>query len=316
MFVKSKSVWMLGALALLLMAGCDRTSKAPETAGPDSSPMTISSGEADPNDRAQAGPPFTVTLLPETPRAADELNAVVTGVSGPFTFSWEKNEEPIPGQNKTRLPPAGQVRGDVVRAIVTAGDQEARAEVVIRNSPPKVVSVACKTSLLCRGTDLEVEPRAEDADGDPIEFRYVWRVNDEELFEENGPVLPGDAFRRGDVVKVAVFPRDEESEGEPFDRGMTFEAGNAPPKFVSSPPQTVASLEYRYQVQAVDADEDEISFELTSGPEGMTIDPAGGLVSWAIPEDAAGKHEVKIVARDSEGGTGSQEYALEIKTGD
>jgi hypothetical protein len=313
--VKANKIWMMGTLALLLAAGCDRASKALATAEPDSNPEAVFADDEGPSNGA-VGPPFSVTILPAVPRAADELRAVVRGGSGPFAFSWEKNGELIPSRNKTRLPPAGQVHGDVVRVVVAAGEQEASAEVVILNSPPKIVSVACKTASVCRGTDLEVEPRVEDADGDPVEFRYVWTVNEEELHQENGPVLFGDAFFKGDIVKVVVIPRDQEEEGEPFGRGTTFEVGNAPPKFVSSPPETITSLEYRYQVQAVDADEDEISFELAAGPDGMTIDPASGLVSWAIPEDAAGKHEVKIVARDSEGGTGSQEYALEIKTGD
>lgn len=304
---------MLGVLALLAMAGCDRNAKAPENGGPDSD--TAVAVEASLSDGpAESG--FTVAILPEAPRAADELRAVVSGGNGPFAFSWKKNEETIPRQNKTRLPAVGQAGGDVVRVVVTAGDQETGAEVVIRNSPPKVVSLACKTPSVHRGTDLEVEARAEDADGDPIDFRYVWTVNDEELFEETGPVLSGDAFRRGDIVKVVVIPRDAEDEGEPFDRGMTFEVDNAPPQFLSSPPVAIDSLEYLYPVRAVDADGDEVNFELSAAPEGMTIDPATGLVSWPIPEDAAGRHEVNIVARDSEGGTASQKYALEIKTGD
>jgi hypothetical protein len=64
--------------------------------------------------------------------------------------------------------------------------------------------------------------------------------------------------------------------------------GSGPLAF--SPPAAITSLEYRYQVQAMDSDEDEIIYELAAGPDGMTIDPATGIVSWSIPEEAAGEH--------------------------
>jgi hypothetical protein len=196
--------------------------------------------------------------------------------------------------------------------VVTAGEKEASAETVIHNSPPKVAAVVGKTPYLCRGVDLEVEARGTDADGDRVEFRYVWYVNEVALYGEESSVLSGDSYRRGDIIKLTVFALDQQEEGEPFSEGLQFEVGNAPPRIVSSPPTSITSLDYRYQARATDADEDEITYHLTKGPEGMTIDPASGLVLWSMPVDAIGTFEMRIEARDAEGEGAWQEFSLEI----
>jgi hypothetical protein len=312
MIEKSRKWWFLSVLLLLLTAGCNRQGDKQSTP----------SGMVDPGiaaalpDTQGTEKTFTVTLLPEAPRAGDALIAVVRGTGGSFVFSWEKNGGLLAQQNKTRLSLPGLVRGDVVRVVVTAGDTEASAETVIENTPPEVESVVVKTPYLCRGADLEVEARGRDVDGDSVEFMYVWEVDGRELFYETDAVLAGDAYEKGNVVKLTVIPRDGEEDGKPFAKGLEFEVGDAPPEFVSTPPVSFNSAEYRYQSKAVDADEDEITYELTKGPEGMTIDPESGLIQWSIPADATGSHEVRIEARDAEGMMGWQEYTLQIKRGE
>jgi hypothetical protein len=313
MFAKSANAWMLAALVLLFAAGCDRTSKPPaESAKPAPGSMISPDAMQAAGKDGVRDSFFDLTLLPEEPRAGDELRAVVAGVGGPFMFAWEKNGVPITGQNKTRLSGHGLVRGDVIRVVVTAGDKEASAERVISNSPPEDVSVTLKTPYLCRGVDLEVEARARDADGDPVEFRYAWYVNGVALYGKGSSVLAGESYSRGDIVKLTVTPLDQQEEGEPFSEGLQFEVGNAPPRIVTSPPTSITSLDYRYQARAMDADEDEITYQLSKGPEGMTIDPASGLVLWSMPVDASGTFEVRIVARDAEGEGPWQEFSLEI----
>ncbi|TFG38256.1 MAG: hypothetical protein E4H46_00070 [Desulfobacterales bacterium] len=267
-----------------------------------------------PADDGAVEPVFTVMILPPQPRATDDLQASVIGVGGPLTFAWRKNGELLAGHNNARLPHLELVHGDLVSLVVAAHGREVSAETVIHNSPPKVTAVTCKVSSLNRGVNLEVEPLAEDADGDPVAFRFVWQVNDEELFGENGPVLSGGAFHKGDIIKLEVVPYDEEDEGDSFTNGLVYVAGNAPPRFVSSPPATFASMEYRYQARAIDPDDDDVRYELVAGPAGMTIDPVSGLVLWPIPVGVSVAEKVRIEARDAEGAGGYQEYLLQLKT--
>ena len=312
MFAISKTAWLLAGL-ILLVVGCDRKLELTE-GSPTPSPGEAASASGNFLDDSLVTAAFTVTILPAEPHATDDLQASVIGLGGPLTFAWEKNGERLPGKNSAQLPHLGLVHGDVVRLLVAGHGREVAAETVIRNSPPKVLSVSCKVSSLCRGVNLEVEPQAEDADSDPVAFRYVWQVNDQELFGENGPVLPGDVFHRGDVIKLEVVPYDEEDEGESFTDGLTYGVGNAPPRFVSSPPASFASLDYQYQVRVMDPDDDDVSYKLTSGPAGMTVDPVSGLVQWSIPASLSGTQTVRIEARDADGAGAYQEYILQITT--
>ena len=85
-------------------------------------------------------------------------------------------------------------------------------------------------------------------------------------------------------------------------RLTVFEAGappsNTPPQIGSAPPGTgTVGLEYRYAIQATDADGDALSYTLLQGPAGMTVD-AGGVLTW-IPA-AAGERSVRIRVGDGQ----------------
>lgn len=57
--------------------------------------------------------------------------------------------------------------------------------------------------------------------------------------------------------------------------------GNRPPEIVSTPiTDAFAGTAYSYDVDAIDLDNDTLTYSLTSKPNGMTIDPATGVVSW------------------------------------
>ena len=55
---------------------------------------------------------------------------------------------------------------------------------------------------------------------------------------------------------------------------------------------------YSYQVEAADPEGDPISFSLADAPEGMTIDPESGLLSWAYGQDIPAEVKYVIIVRD------------------
>jgi hypothetical protein len=85
---------------------------------------------------------------------------------------------------------------------------------------------------------------------------------------------------------------------------------NAPPRFVSQPPQQFAAYEYRYQVKARDPDGDRLVYSLEKAPQGATIDRGNGLVVWPLTGVPAGNYPLKIVVRDAEGAAASQEFTV------
>lgn len=86
---------------------------------------------------------------------------------------------------------------------------------------------------------------------------------------------------------------------------------NAAPRFVSVPvTEAIAGRAYGYDSEAVDPNEDVLTYSLVGGPQGMTIDPATGLISWTPQVSDAGMAEVHIMADDGHGGVAEQRYQL------
>jgi hypothetical protein len=84
---------------------------------------------------------------------------------------------------------------------------------------------------------------------------------------------------------------------------------NGPPEITSSPaPEHQTGNAYLYQVASRDPNNDILTYELVTAPQGMTIDPASGLISW--PEPIAGEFPVAIQVIDGRGGSDRQEFFL------
>lgn len=69
---------------------------------------------------------------------------------------------------------------------------------------------------------------------------------------------------------------------------------------------------YRYQVTASDPDGDAVTFDLLSGPAGMSIDSATGQITWVATPDQVGTHPVVVRASDGRGGFATQQYNVEV----
>ncbi|MEM7312290.1 MAG: LamG-like jellyroll fold domain-containing protein [Planctomycetota bacterium] len=67
---------------------------------------------------------------------------------------------------------------------------------------------------------------------------------------------------------------------------------------------------YQYQVEAIDADFDPISYVLDEAPAGMSIDESTGFIGWNPTAEQLGTHTVRVVANDGRGGTATQEYQV------
>ena len=90
---------------------------------------------------------------------------------------------------------------------------------------------------------------------------------------------------------------------------------NDPPR-ITSAPLLRASVGQPYAYVVTVADEypanDPYTFSLIAGPEGMTVDPATGLVAWTPTEAQRGDHAVAIEVRDGNGGSAVQEFTIVV----
>jgi fibro-slime domain-containing protein len=71
-------------------------------------------------------------------------------------------------------------------------------------------------------------------------------------------------------------------------------------------------VEYLYDTEAIDADNDVLTYSLLSGPEGMTIDSNTGEIFWTPQKRDIGDHEVIVQVMDGWGGYDTQTYIISV----
>jgi hypothetical protein len=69
---------------------------------------------------------------------------------------------------------------------------------------------------------------------------------------------------------------------------------------------------YNYTMTANDADGDRLTYALLSAPDGMSIDPATGLVQWTPLASQVGTSLVTLAVADPAGAQGLQRFALTV----
>jgi RHS repeat-associated protein len=100
----------------------------------------------------------------------------------------------------------------------------------------------------------------------------------------------------------------------PKQSAPTGECNNTAPKITSLPSLGApATVTYQYDVDATDPQGDPITYSLLTGPVGMSIDSATGLVTWipgAVLEGTV--HVVAVQASDDKGGAAQQTFSIVV----
>lgn len=85
------------------------------------------------------------------------------------------------------------------------------------------------------------------------------------------------------------------------------------PKITSSAvTQTIMDTDYIYDVEAMDADSEVLTFALVTAPAQMAIDPGTGLITWTSTE--IGVFDVSVRVSDASGGVATQTYSLTVSS--
>ncbi len=88
---------------------------------------------------------------------------------------------------------------------------------------------------------------------------------------------------------------------------------NSAPRILSVAPTVAApEVEYLYGVRAVDTPGDVLTFALTQGPAGMTIDTATGVVRWTPPAGATGTVQAIVQVFDTADQVDSQMFFITL----
>ena len=275
------------------------TNSSPTVPGPQAKAVSQSTGGV------------TVKILPENPTSTGCLHAVIQGNPGRSAVTWQVNGEVVATGTGTQLCSDSYQRDDTVAVEVGTIDKGAQASVSIGNSLPRVVDISSTPEEIFAGSDISVSPVAEDADGDDVSFAYQWLINGEADPLLTEATLPGTSFTKGDTVQVLIVPNDFYEDGPTYESYAQL-IPNAIPQITSQPPEGISSLDYRYQVEASDPDDNKFTYRLDEAPEGMSIDENSGLIKWSLIDVTPGNYTIAIIVADPEGTEVAQEYTLSL----
>jgi len=225
------------------------------------------------------------------------------------TIVWMINGRVATNSARAQLKASEAKRGDEVQAKAILRTQEVLSNVVkIRNAPPEVESVKFLPEAIKPGETMSIEPVGIDADGDAVTFLYEWTLNGE-------PAGKGKSIERSvkrhDSISVKITPFDGQDYGSPVI--IQREIRNLPPVIIDHKEFSFDGKIYTYQVKASDLDGDTLTYSLESASNGMTIDPANGLLTWIVPPEFKGKKNVSIIVSDGHGGTAQYNLAITIR---
>lgn len=277
------------------------------------------------NDAAKANHPPLVRSVTITPTplvlggpvsaSADVEDA--DGNSLTLRYRWLLNGIVLPDVTTSVIASELLKRGDYVRAEVVVSDGFAESPaylsdpVVVINSRPIVNLVTLEIEGSARQAHIRSKVESIDPDGDIVQYTYRWWQNDKLMKEGIEGELSGVELSRKDSIVVEVTPHDDEGEGLAT-RSSPLIVGNESPEILSKPVWLSKTNVFEYRVEARDSDGDALIYALETAPPGMTIDKESGQIIWNVGADMSGRHRVKVLVSDGQGGGASQEFELAI----
>lgn len=313
---KVRLAMMGGLLLLLLFFLLPRGGENPSVSKKDLQINEERSEAAGPSNLITLSRLGKIRVFPAEPDLGSVLQAEITTEHPSqgevlYRYLWRVNGKEVSDQPV--LPLAGFRQGDLVEVEVvpTSGTRVGvpvrSMPVRIGNRPPKLTALKLVPDAPIVGEPVRVTAESFDADGNFVEYRFQWYVNNKLVDGDHGETLDGKQFRSGDTIHAVVTPFDT-SEGSAR-ISQSVRVANRPPKITSTPPVEIKGGEYLYQVSAKDPDEDPLRFQLAEGPAGMILDPASGILSWK-PDTLDKKVNAVIEVDDAKGGKAIQKLVI------
>lgn len=290
-------------LILILLSAC--TSEPAKTAGTSPTIKDRIASEAKPQQPS-------IFINPDKPTVLTPLTAAIVGLDAKdAVYKWEKNNSIISGETSSSLANTNFKKGDqiIVSAAASDGKNLRSEQTTILNAPPEIVSAKIEPEKARKKDIIKISVEAKDPDGDAVTIKYKWKRNNTAIPEAAGPTLSLGSFAKKDIITVDIIPFDGKAEGRV--RIGRIEIFNSPPVITSSP-SPVTGNTYSYQVIAQDPDGDKISYTLSRGPSGMSIDTNTGILKWTFTEKDSGDHAIEIKVSDPDGNEVKQSFNLTI----
>lgn len=158
--------------------------------------------------------------------------------------------------------------------------------------------------------------RADDPEGDALTFKPLAAPTDMTIHETTGVIrwtpTAGQAGAASVVIQV------DDGQGNLATQSFTIEVSATPrnqaPIITSRPvAHATADGSYTYQLVARDPEGESLRYELISGPAGMQVNEATGLVTWSPVDNTRPTHTVSVAAFDPQDSRALQTFVLEVR---
>lgn len=210
---------------------------------------------------------------------------------------WYVNSDEVVSSKGFRLSFDNLKKGDIVQAVLVNGENKFPSnEIKIINTPPAILKAELLPSRPVVSDILRPNIKADDVDKDNITFKYHWTLNGT-FAGEDSHLQTG--LKRDDKILVEVTPFDGEENG----RSIRLESRvyNSLPTVTESSPAFDGKT-YKYHIAASDPDNDSLTYKLQQGPAGMTVDQSSGIITWEVRPEDKGRHEIRVLVSDNNGG--------------
>jgi hypothetical protein len=295
--------FVLGVILLLLLSFSCSPEKAAERKAADRAVTPPPAAVAGVDSAGR----YSLEVIPATADRNATLTAIPRGFRSPGDdIEWLVNDG-LSAKGQT-FRTKDVLRGDLVKAKAVVNGKEVMSNVIqIKNTPPELTKVKLMPEVFKPGDEMYVDAEAKDDDGDSATVLYEWTKNGQPAGD--GKVIEGQV-KRGDKISVKVTPFDGEEKGRPIT--VATEVRNMPPAIEAHNNFNFDGKVWTYQVKASDADGDPLAYSLSVAPQGMTIDPGTGRVTWIVPEEFRGKTSFTVVVKDGQGGEASYTAKVSI----
>lgn len=151
-----------------------------------------------------------------------------------------------------------------------------------------IKNVSYNTENLSSDTDLTALPTLLDPSIEDMEYQFRWFVNNQEIPEVGDNILEKYLFKKNDWIYCLVKAVKEGRESATF-RSDYIRVPNSPPVVTFAPiPKFAVPGIFSYQIQAVDIDQDELTYRILAPlDQGINIDAKKGLITWNIDKKMA-----------------------------
>ncbi|MGB2715172.1 MAG: putative Ig domain-containing protein [Vicinamibacterales bacterium] len=205
---------------------------------------------------------------------------------------------------------------------VTSPNQQAIAENVFTITPagtptnnnPTITSVPNTSAT--EGQPYSYDVNASDPDaGDSLTYSITTAPGGMTIHPSTGLIAWTPVAAHLPSAQVVVQVSD--GKGGSATQSFTINVAPAPnqnPSVTSTPPTSATEGQpYTYDVGASDPDSaDVLTFNLTTAPGGMTIDPATGLIQWTPAASHVPSVQVVVQVLDGKGGSTTQSFTIDV----